>query len=86
MFGESNIGEDKMWRPEGWDEKKFPIYSVGKEEIGDSIRCAYELGADAMLKAVRGRGFISGESIRHLGPGVSSTNPKSKWYSIPDDE
>ena len=86
-----------MWRP----DKK--VWARGKREhceitVGDAdcehcptnpMECdtGFEAGADAMLKALRVRGFIIGESLRNTGGiGWQTIDPKSKWYSIPDDK
>ncbi len=46
----------------------------------------YEAGADAMLGELRKRGYILGESLVNAGGvGWQGINPKSKWYSIPDE-
>lgn len=84
-----------MWRPKGWENP----YQIQLDAIssgtgidgrqGNILKGAsdtFEVGADAMLKAIRERGFIIGESLRKVGHGWATFDPKGKWYSIPDDD
>ena len=88
-----------MWRPKDWAETRRRHCNEQLKEVGgaecetcpaDPQTCSvdYQAGADAMLEAIRSRGFIIGESLRNVkgAVGWANINPKSKWYSIPDDE
>ncbi len=76
-----------MYRPEGWETlkaKNHPLHCFAPDAcVGES----FEAGADAMLSAIRERGFISGESLCNVKDAIgwASISPKSKWYPIPDD-
>ena len=73
------------WRPE--KEWRNP-FNAKDSLTARTCYTIYEEGADAMLEAIKGRGFISGESLRNVkgAIGWACISPDSKWYPIPDEE
>lgn len=85
------------WRPKDWPknpcdgcpDKKEDIYGLFCD-LACGKATAYinrEIGADAMLKTVRGQPCILGESLINTGAiGWKRLDPEGKWYFIPDEE
>lgn len=83
-----------MWRPENWERiidkavltEAINIMDGGQVELAAGR--LFEAGADAMLKAIRERGFIVGKSLRNVegAIGWSGIASKSKWYPLPEEE
>ncbi len=71
-----------MWRQDNWE-----VYTRNIDNAHNTEKEIYEAGADAMLTAIRARGYISGQSLRNIegAPGWAGIAPDSKWYSIPED-
>jgi len=76
-----------MWRPNDWDGavllENCDAHHAHYEDM--TYLEIFEAGADAILEAIRKRGFVSGKSLNRLGPGLAGMDPKGKWYSIPGD-
>ena len=73
------------YRPKDWEDGNKMYDTEKKGGISDAE--IFEAGADAMLGELRKQGYILGESMVNVGGiGWQGINPKSKWYSIPDEE
>ena len=72
------------WRPKDWDIDKL----IDKfDETKPATEFDYfEAGADAMLRAIKDRGYISGASLRNVkgAIGWAGIDPNSRWYPIPE--
>lgn len=57
------------------------------EAFRASLENEFEAGADAMLEAIKSRGFITGESLRNVKGAIGWANidTDSKWYPIPEE-
>lgn len=75
-----------MYRPKGWEspykaEYMSPTTSVKLQARTHNL--AYEEGADAILRIIYNRPYITTETLRKLGiEGLQD----GKWYCIPDDK
>jgi len=78
----------KEWRPDDWEDAHSAGYEFRKRKecYGDCAFCAYEAGADTMLKALRDKGvFTYGNHTPDIelcdAPQVSGY-----WCFIPEGE
>lgn len=77
-------------RPDGWEKLHIdPMDTQDSPEImAERMEELYEAGADAMLEAIRARGFISGASLCNVKDAIgwAGISPDSKWYPIPEEK
>ncbi len=78
------------WRPEGWKHfqiKEYPLHCLAPKEC---TNLAYEIGADAMLKALREKGHPlrdgEGYTIAYRGQDFDIFFGPARLVVIPDDE